>query len=79
MRAAAGVSILIVTSIFIVTVAGCAARGPAAPTPAQRHLIDPDLPDSALICVPRETFRNVGLACVTAGELRALIKSWVRL
>lgn len=76
MRAAV---LIFIGTLEILFSAGCAARGPSPAPPVSRHLIDPDLPDSALICVPRETFRNVGLACVTAGELRAVIKSWVRL
>lgn len=58
-------------SVYIAS--GCAAR--SAPAPGPELLIRPNLPDDARLCVPRQTFRNEGIACITVGELRALLRN----
>lgn len=58
----------------IIFIPACAARVPPATPAAPALLLNHTLPDDARLCVPRETFRNEGIACITVGELRALLR-----
>lgn len=65
-------ALIFIAALEILLSAGCAHHArPSTPAPA--YLIN--LPDHARLCVPRETFRNEGLACITVGELRAFLRS----
>lgn len=63
-------------------VTGCAAarvpvpvvEAPPASYPAPVLYINPGLADAAQICLPRETFRAVGLVCIYVGELREMLR-----
>lgn len=52
-----------------------ATPAPASPAPLDSFYLPNTLPAETEICLTRETFRNMGLVCISVGELRALLRS----
>lgn len=52
-----------------------ATTAPASPAPINSFFVPNTLPAETEICLTRETFRNMGLVCISVGELRALLRS----